>query len=140
ASPQQIQPWIDSMKRWEVWMPWNKQMDPTVTYTFSGSSRMQWQGEKLGEGSLVLTKTDPKTGVEYKTSFNHDEIHSVGFLNYEPVPEGTRVIWGDTMELGKNPLKRYFGLLMDSLMGRDFEKGLANLKQVVENRRVETEP
>ena len=26
--------------------------------------------------------------------------------------------------------KRYFGLLMDSMLGEDFEKGLANLKKI----------
>ncbi|MEI6789563.1 MAG: SRPBCC family protein [Myxococcaceae bacterium] len=134
ATPQQIQPWIDDMRRWEEWMPWGKDVDPTVVHTFANSKTMEWQGEKMGEGSIVLTQVDPKTGVLYTASFNHGEMNSSGSLTYEPVPERTRVIWSDSMRLGNNPVRRYLGLLIDSMLGRDFEKGLAKLKWVVENR------
>ena len=35
-------------------------------------------------------------------------------------------------ELLPDPIARYFGRLMDSYMGPDFEKGLINLKKKVE--------
>ena len=117
APPQQIQPWLDNMKRWELWIPWNKQMDQTVEYIFSGPEKgvgatLSWQGAKLGQGSLKLTKVEPKVGVQYEITFDQGNLLATGSLAYEPVPEGTRLIWEDRLELGKNPLKRYLGLLL----------------------------
>lgn len=40
--------------------------------------------------------------------------------------------WGFDTDLGMNPIARYFGLVMDSMLGADYEKGLAKLKQVCE--------
>jgi hypothetical protein len=33
---------------------------------------------------------------------------------------------------GMNPMKRYFGLIMDKMLGPKFEEGLASLKSVSE--------
>ena len=35
-------------------------------------------------------------------------------------------------DLGSNPINRYFGLIMDRMMGPDFEEGLNTLKGKVE--------
>jgi hypothetical protein len=35
--------------------------------------------------------------------------------------------------MGGNPVNRYFGVMMDRLVGPDFEAGLANLKALAEN-------
>lgn len=36
--------------------------------------------------------------------------------------------------MGINPVNRYMSLMMDGMIGPDFELGLENLKTVVENR------
>lgn len=36
--------------------------------------------------------------------------------------------------MGNNPIAKYFGLLMDKLIGADFERGLNNLKTVCETK------
>lgn len=45
------------------------------------------------------------------------------------VPDGggSRVTWTMDMDLGFNPLARVFGLFMDRMVGKTFEKGLDNL-------------
>ena len=35
-------------------------------------------------------------------------------------------------DLGNNPIARYVGLMFDKWIGGDYEKGLARLKQVME--------
>jgi hypothetical protein len=45
------------------------------------------------------------------------------------------VTWSNAGELGYNPVNRWFGLLMDNFMGRDFEEGLRNLKTQAESAR-----
>ena len=133
ATPAEVGPWISDLKHWVDWSAWSKEMDPTVVYTYTDSS-MTWTGEKMGTGTLTITKSEPNVGIWYGIDFNHGSMSSVGSILTQGVPEGTEVIWQDTMDLGKNPVNRYFGLLMNSVVGADFEQGLAKLKQVVETR------
>ena len=39
----------------------------------------------------------------------------------------TNVKWVMEGDMGNNPIKKYFGLMMDKMMGPDFENGLKNL-------------
>ena len=52
---------------------------------------------------------------------------------FEESVNGTKVSWslsGDS----DYPMGRYFGLMMDSFLGPDFEKGMDMLKKRLENR------
>jgi hypothetical protein len=40
--------------------------------------------------------------------------------------------WTNEGEMGGNPINRWFGLMMDRMVGPDFEAGLANLKKLAE--------
>jgi hypothetical protein len=42
------------------------------------------------------------------------------------------VTWGFDCDLGTNPIMRYVGLMFDQWIGADYEKGLAKLKEVME--------
>lgn len=145
AMPEQIQPWLDNMKTWEDWSPWGKEADPSIVRDYFGpankpATTLEWQSDKLGSGTIIITGTNPKTGITYITSFTDTDMNSEGSISYEPLPDGTRMLWTDKMDIGTNPFKRYLGLLTHIFLGRDFNKGLAKLKQVVENRKVETKP
>ena len=50
----------------------------------------------------------------------------------EPAGSATKVTWSNFGDLGGNPLVRYFGLVMDKMVGADFEAGLAGLKALAE--------
>jgi carbon monoxide dehydrogenase subunit G len=54
---------------------------------------------------------------------------------FELAPQGggTQVTWTFETELGMNPIKRYFGLMLDRLLGADYEAGLTALKALVES-------
>ena len=45
---------------------------------------------------------------------------------------GTRVTWGMDGDMGGNPLMHWMALMMDRMVGKDFEAGLANLKGLAE--------
>src|SRR5262249_59033946 len=45
---------------------------------------------------------------------------------------GTQVVWGLDCDMGAGPVGRWFGLMMDKMVGKDFEEGLTNLKSVAE--------
>ncbi len=49
-------------------------------------------------------------------------------------PEGasTRVTWTLDIDMGASPIAHYFGLMMDRMIGKDYETGLNKLKSLVE--------
>ena len=58
--------------------------------------------------------------------------HDVQVRVSAPDGSGTRVTWTNEGDMGANPVNRYFGLMMDSMVGPDFEAGLKNLKALAE--------
>ncbi|MCY4178887.1 MAG: SRPBCC family protein [Litoreibacter sp.] len=54
--------------------------------------------------------------------------------DYKLVEEGgiTTVTWGLTADMGAGPIGRWMGLMMDDWVGADYERGLSNLKALVE--------
>jgi hypothetical protein len=51
------------------------------------------------------------------------------------VPQGssTRVTWRLDVDMGVSPVGRYFGLMMDHMIGKDYQTGLSKLKPLVES-------
>ncbi len=78
-----------------------------------------------------MTVCDVAVGVEYDMSFNVDQYISNGKLSYTPTATGTDVTW--EMDGGvSGGVGKYFGVMMDSMVGPMFEKGLDNLKAAAE--------
>lgn len=140
AEPADIYPYVMDLKKWPDWTVWTKEMDPTMTATYEGPEKAvgatyKWNGEKMGDGQLTITKLEPNQGVWWDLSFEQGKYQSDGAMLFEPKNGSTVVVMSDTGDLGMNPVARYFGLVMDSMIGPDFEKGLTNLKALAEANR-----
>jgi hypothetical protein len=136
APPEAIYPWLVQLRKWPEWTVWNTSMDRTLVYNYTGSAEgvgeeMSWTA-KSGNGALKLTVADAKTGVKYDMNFDSGKFICRGGVVMVAEAGGTRVTFFNEGEFGKNPVVRYFGLFMDKMMGGDFEKNLASLKQKVE--------
>ena len=58
-----------------------------------------------------------------------------GAMTYDPLEDGeTKVTWTMSGDMATPVLGGYFVLMMDSMVGQTFEKGLTNLKNTVENQ------
>jgi hypothetical protein len=138
AAPEEIHGAVADLSTWPKWTAWTERRDPSCKWDFSGPSAgagavMTWRGEKMGDGRLELTEASPTEGIEYDVVFAAGQEPAQGGVRYEPLDDGTtRVTWFNSGELGANPLARYMGLLMDRMLGPDFEQGLAGLKERVE--------
>jgi hypothetical protein len=137
AKPKVVYAQIGNLKQWPKWTAWNEQMDPTMKITFEGpeegtGATYRWTGEKVGNGMLMIDRTDDEKGVWYTLDFESGKYVSEGAITIEPQGEAVKVTWHNGGHLGYNPVNRYFGLLMDKMMGPDFEKGLSNLKLIAE--------
>jgi len=128
-----------NMKKWDLWTPWNKNVDTTALFELSGNdcevgTIWKWKGEILGNGELIVTEAVPGESFGYDLIFDEGKYQSKGGFKYDEVNDSVLIIWTDEGDLGFNPLNRYMGLFMDKMMGPDFEKGLTKLKEVAEER------
>ena len=96
--------------------------DGTVDFKYS------WEGDKVGKGSQTITEIVENIKVETALDFGFGEPAYSHFLTEEVAPNQTKVTWGIS---GRSPYPwNLMSLFYD--MGRDFERGLKNLKTVLE--------
>ncbi len=128
---------VDGFAQFNKWSPWFEQ-DPGAKYAYEGprsgvGAKITWSGDpaKSGSGSQEIVESRPWELVGTSLDFGMQGEATAQFIL---TPEGTstRVMWGFDTDLGMNPVNRYFGLMIDGMVGADFEKGLAGLKKLAE--------
>ena len=137
APPEKIQPLIADFHRWADWSPWEK-LDPAMQRTFGGQSagagaNYAWQGNKdVGSGRMEVKAAAPD-----KVSIQLDFIepfegHNTTDFVLAPKDGSTEVRW--VMFGPATFLTKLMGVFvsMDSMIGKDFEKGLTQLKAAAE--------
>ena len=138
APPPVVHGIINDFHRWPEWSPWQK-LDPDMKTSIAGSgigpgSSYSWTGnDKVGEGRMTITSASPPNEVAMKLEFLKPyattcDVH----FGIRPDGNGSRVTWA--MDGTNNLMSKVMTLFvsMDSMMGKDFDRGLANLKQVSE--------
>lgn len=131
---------LATLKHWPDWTAWTTNRFPDMTLRFEGAesgvgAKMIAAGKSSGDGTVTIVEADPTSGIAYTLDFNQGMQVFAGAIRYTNTPDGLRVTWTLDAELGVNPLKRWAGLGMGSLMGADMEHGLAKLKVQVEEKR-----
>ncbi len=127
---------VANLPNWPQWDPFTEQ-EPTAKSIFSGEagtvgSKWNWEGEKIGTGSLTIEEIVPNQSIRSKlVSVAPQPMEAIDNWRFEPATNGTKVTWMIEGNLGY-PVERIFGLFMESMLGPTFEKGLANLKRVSE--------
>jgi hypothetical protein len=138
AQPEQLYPLVASFKSgWPQWSPFGTRADKELTVTFSGpdegvGAKESWAGGNTPPGSMEIVRADPRSGVDYRLLMNGGALAMDGRLSFSPAPGGTRVTWVDEGEMGPNPLRHLVGKVLETMIGRGFEQGLAMLKERVE--------
>jgi uncharacterized protein YndB with AHSA1/START domain len=140
APPERIFAVLNDFLRWESWSPWEKK-DPAMKRTFSALTSGKgavyaWEGNRdVGQGRMEIAESVPPSKVAIKLDFVKPfETHNIVEFTLEPQGDSTNVTWvmqGPMLYISK--LITVF-VNMDSMVGKDFEAGLANLKTVAENQ------
>lgn len=136
AGPDRVHEYVGDLEMWDEWAPW-KEQDTTIVVTrgekTSGVGASQyWVGDN-GDGALTITKDSPLKGIEYELVFDGGKYVCQSEMKYEELGEGqTKVTWAMQGDMKSPVIGGYFALLMDSMVGDMFEKGLKNLKTKVE--------
>jgi len=138
APPATVFTIVNSYKRFNEWSPW-AEIDPGASTTISGAprgvgARMAWKGDpkKVGEGSQEITASVPYSAIQVDLDFGEHGLAKSAW-SFTPEAEGTRVVWSVDCDMGMNPVTRYFGLFMDGMIGKDYERGLTKLKTLAES-------
>jgi uncharacterized protein YndB with AHSA1/START domain len=138
APPEKIFPLISDLKRWNAWSPWEK-LDPAMKRTHSGAASgkgavYEWAGNgEVGAGRMEIVAAAPPSALKIKLDFLKPfEAHNFAEFTLEPNGDGTNVTWamyGPNTYVSKL-MSVFFS--MDSMVGKYFETGLANLKAATE--------
>jgi uncharacterized protein YndB with AHSA1/START domain len=138
APPEKIFPLIEDFHAWAGWSPWEKK-DPAMKRSFSGPAMGKgavyaWEGNsEVGQGSMEIVEDSPPSKLVLKLDFVKPfEGHNVVTFTLVPQGETTNVTW--TMEGASPFFAKVIGLVcdMDSMIGKEFETGLASLKALAE--------
>ena len=130
---------INDFHNWKGWSPWAN-IDPSMKLDITGAPAgvgavYHWSGNgKAGEGIMKLVESKELAMVKIEIQFIKPfAANNVALFTLTPSGTGgTEVVWGMS---GKRPfIIKLMGIFLDmeNLIGKDFEKGLASLKKVVE--------
>lgn len=138
APPEKVYALIDDFHQWQQWSPWER-LDPAMKRQHGGAAKGKgalygWEGNKeVGKGQMEITEATAPSRVVIKLDFLAPfEAHNTAEFVLVPQGDATTVTWamfGPNLFIGK--VMSLFAS-MDSLVGKDFERGLANLKAVAE--------
>jgi hypothetical protein len=138
APPAAVFAQVNDFHKWQEWSPWAK-LDPNSKAIFEGPASgegavFKWDGNSdVGEGKMTILKSKPNELIQLKLAFVRpmEDVCDVDFA-FKPEGDKTNVSW--TMHGHSNFIGKAICLFMDmdKMVGGDFEKGLANMKAIVE--------
>lgn len=138
AAPEAIYPYLSSFEKCAQWNPYDRK-DPAMKRTIQGTdgtvgSKLEFVGNsETGSGQLEFLKVEPNRFVELRLTMT-SPVKAENLVRYELKPEagGTRFTW--SMEGDSGFIGKLFGVIIDceKMVAGDFEKGIANLKALVE--------
>lgn len=138
--PERLHPLINDMRQFNTWNPYNRK-DPAMQGEYRGpqagpGAAFHFQGNKdVGKGSLQIVDSAPAKVTMQLHMIEPFEGRNTVVFTLRPQGQATEVTWA--MHGASPYMARVVGLFvdMDRMIGRDFEAGLADLKQ-----RAETQP
>ena len=138
ATPERVRSLIEDFRRWTEWSPWEG-LDPELKRTYSGAARglgaaYAWEGnKKAGSGTMeIVGAGDEEVRIDLRFVKPFKQA-STSLFQIRPSGHGASVSW--TMTGTQRGLAAIFSkvMSMDKLIGKDFEKGLAQLREVAES-------
>ena len=138
APTDKLWPLVGELRGFNRWNPYERK-DPLIRSSYSGAasgvgSRYEWDSREVGSGSLEITGQQPGRAVQLKLDFVKPfEAHNQAEFTLQPTADGaTEVRWA--MHGPANFISKLMGVFidMDRMVGRDFEAGLQNLRQLAE--------
>ncbi|MEW6306618.1 MAG: SRPBCC family protein [Verrucomicrobiota bacterium] len=139
APPDAVFPHVNELRHWEAWNPWGK-LDPNMKVTYEGppagvGASYSWVGNhNVGEGRMTVSESRANEVVRFKLEF-FKPFKGLNDAEFTFKPDGSQTLVTWTMTGQNNFIAKAMGLFIDcdKMVGGQFEKGLAQLKTVVES-------
>ena len=138
APPATVFDQVNDFHKWDAWSPWAK-LDPNAKITFEGppsgtGTIMTWAGNnEVGEGRMTLTESRPNDLIRIRLDFLKPfRGTSLAEFTFKPEGDRTVVTWSMTGQNNFMAKAVHLFMDMDKMIGGNFEKGLAQMKAVVE--------
>jgi hypothetical protein len=137
ASPEKITALIQDFRQWSLWSPYER-LDPSMQRAFGGPPNgkgavYEWSGNgKAGAGRMEILDASASEVLIKLDFIKPFEGHNTAEFQIIPEDNATEVTWA---MYGPSPfVAKLMGLFfnMDTMIGKDFETGLANLKAASE--------
>ncbi len=137
APPERIFPLVNDLRRHGEWSSWETK-DPGMKRSYSGAlsgkgAMYEWDGNnEIGQGRMTIAESSPLRVVFDMHFLRPFDSRSTAEIAFQPRGETTDVTWsiyGPTLFIGK-VMSLFFS--MDTMIGQEFESGLAKLKAVTE--------
>ncbi len=132
---------VNDLEKGHKWSPW-VEMEPDADYKFEGpksgvGATLNWEGKKTGKGTMVITEVKPDEFVRNRLEF-YKPMRATNTAEFKLDIQGdkTQVTW--TMYGPNNFIGKIMSLFMncEKMVGDQFEKGLSNLKSIVESKKL----
>jgi Polyketide cyclase / dehydrase and lipid transport len=129
---------VNDFHKWEAWNPWGK-IDPAMKQTYEGTPAgtgaiYSWIGNnEVGEGRMTIIESHPSDLIRIKLEFFKPfAANNTAEFTFKPEGNQTVVTW--SMSGDKNFMAKAIHLFinMDKMIGGQFDKGLAEMKSIVE--------
>jgi DNA gyrase inhibitor GyrI/uncharacterized protein YndB with AHSA1/START domain len=136
APPATVFALVNDFHRVDLWSP-KTATDPNARVLFSGPNRgvgatVTWDGVIAGSGTQTIVESRPHEHVA--TTINPGEPGEARtWFDIGREDGKTRVAWGFAHDHGLNLVGRYFALLLAGVVKREFETGIAALKELAES-------
>jgi hypothetical protein len=138
APAEAIYPLVADFHRWTGWSPYENR-DPAMKRSYGGaeqgkSATYAWDGNNnVGAGPMEILEASTPSRLRIKLDFVRPfEGHNTAEFTFVPQGDATLVTWA---MYGPAPLmSRLMQVFidMDTMIGKDFEAGLVNLKKLTE--------
>ncbi len=122
--------------RASLWLPWIE-TDPNVRIVYSGPDRgvgatITWDGLVVGTGTQVITDSVPFAHIA--TTINPGGPgEAKSWFDFVDTGRSTYLDWSFEVDYGYNIVGRFAALLLTDIIRRDYEHGLASLKDIAES-------
>lgn len=139
AAPDRVFPLISDLYNWARWAPQDRE-DSSMKRTYSGSAIgagavSDWTGSgSSGRGRMLITESEPLQRITVQVDWVKPFVtRNVNEFVLQAEENSTKVTW--TMNGPNLLIMRLTGIFvnMDRMMGKHFEAGLANMKEVTEH-------
>lgn len=129
APPERVFSFLESAEAWGGWTPWPEEGTELAGPDAGPGSARSWDHPEMGSGRFEIRDAEPPERVAYTVELQDGRYRVAGVIELEPSGDGTRVLWREEGDFGRNPILAYTARRMDRLHGEQMLRSLERLEE-----------